>query len=598
MRVLSALLREDVLRMRSEGELKQRADGLWWCWQTLAVPVAADGFQGDFSAREARLEADGAILTDLAAILACLADLADPQDRPGYAAFAQECGQTLDTMRLHELARPDVHAALADAYGANVADWTGLAASVAFDTLGAYLDHPVYPTARGRAGVDGDQLRLYAPEFHPAFELRWLAVPADALAVHVPEALPGWWPGADELGISGDLRVIPVHPLTAAAVAAGGGVGDGAGDGAGWAGGARLVPDARLRVLPTLSMRTVAVADDPRHHLKLPLTTATLGLRNRRTIKPGTLADGAAAQRLIEAVIAREPRFADRILHADEQCYAHADHELAAVLLRRLPTGLDDAVVVSLAALLAAAPDGRLVVDALAERFYAGSVLALYEDFLRLLIDWQVTLFGYGIALESHQQNTSLVFDTRKGRTRLRLLYKDNDGLRVNRGRATGIRALAVDDVGFDDPRIFAKDDRALTDVFTTITVHLCAAALAFGLAAEDRAPLDQTLGMLREVLAEAIDKLGAVGEVLRADVLEADRLPIKAMVSAGTLLTKERSGAADINKYYTNGPNYLRAADPRCGDLSANDMPATHATDLGLDALPPASLRLSGPHE
>jgi len=40
--------------------------------------------------------------------------------------------------------------------------------------------------------------------------------------------------------------------------------------------------------------------------------------------------------------------------------------------------------------------------------------------------------------------------------------------------------------------------------------------------------------------------------------VLEAPRLPVKAMVSAGTLLSKERSGAADVNKHYTTGPNYL----------------------------------------
>ncbi len=44
----------------------------------------------------------------------------------------------------------------------------------------------------------------------------------------------------------------------------------------------------------------------------------------------------------------------------------------------------------------------------------------------------------------------------------------------------------------------------------------------------------------------------------MRAHVLDAPQLPVKAMVTAGTLLTKERSGAADINKHYTDGPNYL----------------------------------------
>ncbi|WP_323747971.1 IucA/IucC family protein, partial [Catenulispora rubra] len=549
MRVLSALLREDVLGMRSDGALNQRPDGLWWTWRTLAMPVAGDGFQGDFAARLPQLQVDGVLLTDLAAILARLTELADPEDRPGYVAFVQECRQTLDTMRLHEGARPTVRAALADVYGADPADWTGLGASLAFDTLAAYLDHPVYPTARGRAGLDASQLRRYAPEFHPAFELRWLAVPSGALFAHGPESLPAWWPTAGDLGIAGSFHTIPVHPLTAGE------------DFARLVPGARLVPEARLRVLPTLSMRTVAVADDPVHHLKLPLATATLGLRNRRTIKPGTLVDGAAGQRLIEAVIAREPRFAGRVLHADEQCYAHADHELAAVLLRRLPTGLDDAVTVSLAALLAVAPDGRLVIDALADRFYAGSVLGLYEDFLALLIDWQTTLFGYGIALESHQQNTSLVFDRLDGRTRLRLLYKDNDGLRINTTRATDIRPLLPGLADFNDPRIPTNQDRPLTDLFTTITTHLCAAALAFGLAAEGRAPLTRTLGTLRSRLTEAADRLGPAGQALRTDLLNADRLPIKAMLTAGTLLPKHRTGAADINKHYTDGPNYLRQA-------------------------------------
>jgi hypothetical protein len=50
----------------------------------------------------------------------------------------------------------------------------------------------------------------------------------------------------------------------------------------------------------------------------------------------------------------------------------------------------------------------------------------------------------------------------------------------------------------------------------------------------------------------------GDAADVLRARVLDAPRLPVKAMVTAGTLLSKERSGAADINKHYTSGPNYL----------------------------------------
>lgn len=310
-----------------------------------------------------------------------------------------------------------------------------------------------------------------------------------------------------------------------------------------------------LTVVPTLSMRTVAVVDDPSCHLKLPLATATLGRLNRRTIKPGTLLDGAAGQRLVEAVLAREPRFAGRVLHADEQTWAHAGHELLAALLRRYPTGLERAVTVPLAALLAPAPGGRLVLDHLADRFHGGDQLAFYDSLLELLLDWQTTLFAYGIALESHQQNTSLVLDG----DGLRLLYKDDDGPRVHTARMTArLGELAPALADFDDARIFGDDDRALTDLFTTITGHLCTGALAFGLAEHRRAELTDVLALLRKRLAEAVDRIGPTGDPLRTDLLEAERLPVKAMVSAGTLLSKQRSGAADINKHYTSGPNYL----------------------------------------
>ncbi|MFE5581010.1 IucA/IucC family protein [Kitasatospora sp. NPDC056531] len=543
LRVLSALLREDVLGLRADGVLEQRADGPWLRNGTLALPVAPEGFQGDHAARLPELEADGVRLTELPAILAHLAERADPLDRPGHLAFAEECRQTLATMQLHDRVRPEVHAALAERYGKDTADWTGPHASLGFEALAAFLDHPVYPTARGRSGLTEPQLRSYAPEFHPSFELRWLAVPAGRLTVRGDGPLPAWWPSAEQLGVPGQFLTVPVHPLTAGE------------DFERIAPGAVLTPEPYLTVLPTLSMRTVAVAQDPACHLKLPLATATLGLRNRRTIKPVTLVNGAVGQRLVEAVIAREPRFAGRVLHVDEQCYAHADDELLAVLLRRYPNGLDDAVTVPLAALLAEAPDGRLVIDHLADRFHGGSVPALYEELLRLLVDWQTTLFGHGIALESHQQNTSLVLDD----TGLRLLYKDNDGPRINTARIGELAQLATE---FRDPRILAEQDRALTDLFTTITGHLCTASLAFGLAAHERVPLELSLRLLRDVLGEAVDRLGPAGRPLRTELLDAERLPVKAMVSAGTLLSKERSGAADINKHYTDGPNYLLLRD------------------------------------
>nr|WP_308296220.1 IucA/IucC family protein [Streptomyces sp. ISL-96] len=569
LRVLSALLREDVTGLRTRSTPVQLPDGRWLRLDlgdgdALLLPVSDDGFQCADAARLPllRRESDGAELTTLAEVVTALRALADPADRGGFDDFAEECRQTLDTVRLHTEVRQEVTEALTARYGATPADWTGLAGGLAHDTLAAHLDHPVYPTARGRSGLGRDQLRAYAPEFHPRFALRWIAVPQDAVTLPGgPSSLPDCWPTPAILGLPELHRThfaLPVHPLTIGAPLREALRESGLTD--------RTVLADRpsLEAVPTLSMRTVALAADPGLHLKVPLATASLGLRNRRTIKPGTLVDGAAVQRLLECVIAREERFADTVLHADEATYAHAGHELLAVLCRRYPAGLESSAVVPMAALLSEAPDGRLVIDHLADRFYGGDTVALIDACLTLLFDWQTTLFGYGVALESHQQNISLVLDSEGGGpTRLRLLLKDNDGPRLHTARlreSLGADAPAPSD--FADPRTFTDDDRQLTDLFTTITVHLCAGAYAFGLARHGRAPLDTLLRLVRDRLAEAVERLGTApgepGAVLRAHVLDAPSLPVKAMVTAGTLLSKERSGAADINKHYTDGPNYL----------------------------------------
>ncbi|MFB7377297.1 IucA/IucC family protein [Kitasatospora purpeofusca] len=561
LRVLSALVREDVLGLRTGGTVEHRADGAWLvaAEHGIAVPVAPEGFQSEYGARLPLVEVDGRRIEELDAALTALAARADAEDRPGWAAFAEECRQTLATMELHERVRAEVHTALTDLYGADPAHWTGPAAALGHDTLAAFLDHPVYPTARGRSGLDERELRSHAPEFHPAFELRWLALPAGALTRHGDRPLPRWWPTPSWLGLDlpgGDAawETLPVHPLTVGPAL------DEALRATGLDGRAVLAERPYLTVVPTLSMRTVAVAEDPVHHLKLPLATATLGRLNRRTIKPGTLVDGAAGQRLVEAVLAREPRFAGRILHADEQTWAHAGHELLAVLLRRYPEGLERSVTVPLAALLAPAPAAgaavELVVDPRGVRVHGGRPGALDKGLVGLVGAWENARLGQRVALESHQQNTSLVLDQDGG---LRLLYKDDDGPRLHTGRlAASLGELSPSPEEFDDARIFGDDDRRLTDLFTTITGHLCAGSLAFGLAAHGRAGLDELLALLRKRLTEAVERTGPAAEPLRAALLDAERLPVKAMVTAGTLLSKQRSGAADINKHYTDGPNYL----------------------------------------
>ena len=124
-RVLSALLREDVVGLRTRGTLTHRPDGLWLRLPTggadaLLLPLAEDGFQCVYAARLPLLvrESDGAELTSYDTVLAALRALADPVDRDGFDAFAEECRQTLATLRLHAATGAEAAAHLTDRHGA------------------------------------------------------------------------------------------------------------------------------------------------------------------------------------------------------------------------------------------------------------------------------------------------------------------------------------------------------------------------------------------------------------------------------------------------------------------------------------------------
>ncbi|WP_245878802.1 IucA/IucC family protein [Streptosporangium subroseum] len=397
--------------------------------------------------------------------------------------------------------------------------------TVRYETLAAFVDHPVYPTARCRIGLSDKELTAYAPEFAPAFELRWAAVPRERQAgAEMPEA-----PGFATVGLDERLAethvLFPVHPLTVPAV-----------EEIPWA---IMGPEPYLEVRPTLSMRTVEIV--PGTHLKLPLTTSTLGLRNRRSIKPDTLADGARAELLLREM--PDPG----VIIADEQTYGHAGHEYLGWLLRRHPAG----EAVPVAALLAPLPGGGVVVEELAGRWYGGDVTRLLGWYLRLLFGFHVRLFvRYGTALEAHQQNLSLLF----GNGPAKLLVKDNDGLLTSPDR---LRSAGVAVPDFADGRMLTDDPHALADVFVTITLHLAAAAVTFG-----ALPSPQAARLICDALADALDEYGEdpMARLLRARTLDAARLVGKSMITAGTLVDKARTGARDVNKFYgTSGPNYLR---------------------------------------
>ena len=567
-----------------------------------AVPLEPDGFLTDL-----RIRRPGPPLT-LDDVAAMLAAVADPADHEGVAAFTAECRQALAALRLRRRELPAVPPAPGPGPAPGPAPGPGPAGQLGYDALAAAMPHPAYPTSPCRLGfTDADSLR-YAPEYRPEFELNWVAVPRDAL-VRAGRGDPPWWPQPADLGLPASLAethdLLPVHPLTARrelirALTERGLIRPAAA-GRDLAGPARAVvaPGTCLRVTPTLSTRTVAVTGQPGRHLKLPLPTSTLGLRNQRSIVPGTLADGALVRSLVAAAVVSDSRL-DALLLADEGSYTHAGHPYLAYLLRRLPGGLDQCRIVPVAALLA--PDMRpdrggrpLVIEELARWSQAGDLMDLFRRYLRLLFGLHVQLFvRYGIALEAHQQNAALVVgptpagcpgppsagcpdhlaarpDPAPGRW-LRLLVKDFDGALINGARlGAALRPVlgtaTPSPSAFADGRLLTDSDDALADVFITIVVHLCAGALAFGLAERRAAPLPALVALIREELTDALDQHGGepAATLLRARVLDADRLPGKSMVTAGTLVAKARTGAHDINKFYgTSGPNYLKYPNAR----------------------------------
>jgi siderophore synthetase component len=530
-RVLDALLREDY------GGLRRHASRPAAAATTLQLPggrsvrLCHDGFLADH-----RVAADEDLR--LAEVITALRHLADPGD--DVAAFIRECHETLATLRLHAAHGDEVIRRLKRS-------------PIYYDVLGAHLDHPVYPTARCRLGLSERQLRAYAPEFAPTFRLRWAAVERDR--VTAAGSRPDWWPAPADVGLPAAALsgrdLFPVHPITATALAqpaADAVPGDAvpADAAPGRAPDVELAPEPYLEVRPTLSMRTVAVAADVTTHLKVPLPTSTLGRRNRRTIAPGTLHDGALVQRLLAEISARAPGGTPVIL-ADEQTYGHAADPLLGYLVRRLPAATATAAV-PVAALLAPGPGRRYVIEEL-----TSDIVGFFDAYLRALFGWHVALFGYGIALEAHQQNVSVVPSGSDGA--LRLLIKDGDGALLD---PDALAPAGLGPVDVHDERMLTTDREALARVFVTITLHLCAGAIAFGLAERGLLPLPTGLGLIRDRLAEAIDEHDQ--PFLRARTLDADRLPTKAMVTAGTLVDKARTGAQDINKHYgPPGPNYLR---------------------------------------
>jgi siderophore synthetase component len=578
-RVVDALLREDVRGCVSRGRIVQGAgiaagmalppdqewleighlgEGRLWIpvsperfmqtWRLTRLPLLAE--QGG------RVEA----LFGVDAILARFAAGADAATEERFAEFHREYEAALAQRRASEAARRDW---FATEPALEPATWHER--MLRYDRLASYLDHPLYPTARAKLGFEVGDLPRHAPEFAPVFELHWLAVPRELQHARGSD-LPPNWPAFSDVGLPQSLALdhvlVPVHPFVWQEGL------DAMLQAVGLADRVLRAPRAHLQVTPTLSVRSLAVTEAPEWHLKLPLTIRTLGAKNIRTIKPSTIADGQRMQDLLAAVLAEEPGLPERVLLTREDTGAHvAGHNFLGYIVRRYPAdALRDATAVPVAGLLAETPAGGCVAEELAARFYGGDLGAFFDEYLDLTLRLHLTLWvRYGIALESNQQNSVVVLsDTQP---QLRLLLKDNDAARLQRARLERVAPeLAARAAEFEDPRLRVGDELPLAQMFTTITLQLNIAVLVEGLAS--RVPgfgRERAYARVRERIASNLNELAAAGEdvaLARSTLLEDDWLYLKYLLTAATLLDKETTGAADVNKFYgKTAPNFLKAA-------------------------------------
>lgn len=580
LRVVDTLLREDVRECASRGELFSgdalpdaatagfAADQRWLRVSQLGpaalwIPVTPTRYMQDWRLTRLpvlRERADGFdALQDIDAILAAWAGNLPADAARLFTAYADECRAAREHRAAAHAERARWFASPDSANGHALPAWHRRMQH--YDRLAAFLDHPYYPSARAKLGFAASDLAHYAPEFQPEFELNWLAVPRDRYHP-TGDALPPRWPGFADVGLAPSLArthaLVPVHPFVWRHHL------EGFLAEAGLTDQVIRAPLTHSRVAPTLSVRSLILLDAPEWHIKLPLTIRTLGAKNIRTIKPSTIGDGHRIQTLLGDIAAREPALRGRLLLTDEANGAHVDQRpFLGFILRRYPAPmLVDATVVPVAGLLAETAGGKLAAEELAERFHGGDLDAWFDAYLSLTLRLHLTLWlRYGIALESNQQNSMLVY----GDDGLRLLLKDNDAARIDlRQLACRWPELACRLDGLEDPRIDVPDALPLAQMFITITLQLNIAALVEDIA--QRRGTDPAAGYARvrsridTVLAELADA-GEDTAFARRMLLDDDRLHLKYLLTAASLVERVQTGATDVNKFYgKRAPNFLKA--------------------------------------
>ncbi len=439
-----------------------------------------------------------------------------------------EVAESVANLALAQLARPVLAAGVDAAAGSPldaVADGVPAADSaVAFERV-VTDGHPFHPGAKIRRGMSAADGLAYAPEFTDRVDLRFVAVRRDhALETRagdadrftdrlhatfggLADALDRALPGARD---PGEYAVVPVHPWQYRHTILERYGGERADD--------RVVPVPEYThpATPQLNLRTVVpyaterTGDGPLPHLKLAIDVQTTNVV--RTLSPHAVTNGprvtdvAAAIESAESLetlgLLAEPAatcyFAPGGPHVDGEAFDDARHLSALVRAnpRSHPLVPDGARPVVASSLLAdATGSDRPLVGELVDRYAAGTdttstadaALAFVDEYARVVVPEQLLLLAkYGVALESHLQNSLVVFD---GARPVATLVRDFGGIRAHRGRLAD-RGLAVEPYPDSDLDADGEDDLYAKLYYALFQNHLAelVAAVCHDLDADEAA--------------------------------------------------------------------------------------------------------------
>lgn len=455
---------------------------------TLLAPIAArHGYDRFAFADPISLRGDGETTS-----LDHPGELVEPLEREG--AFVDSEQATLIEEELAESAANLAFARLAGAVWKNdhgaAASVGKLAERIAGADPAASLErlaiegHPFHHGAKIRRGMDAGAALAYAPEFAGRIDVRFAAVRVDhakreaANGAFLTERLFSLFDGLEAsldralpTGVTAsEYSVVPIHPWQFSQIFS-----DRYRDRL--ADGRVLELDYTHPATPLSNLRTVVphaterTGEGPHPHLKLAIEVRTTNAT--RTLSPQAVHNGprvTAVLREIAGGLDGSLGFLDE--HA-ATCYhapdgphpegeAYDDARSLSGLLRRNPHDhplVDDALPVSGSSLIARSPaTGRPVVADLVEEYRESTgrdVEGFLEEYVGVVIPDQLRLLStWGIALESHAQNSLVAFES--GRP-VAALVRDFGGVRVHAERLAE-HDLAVET--YPDSDVRADDER------------------------------------------------------------------------------------------------------------------------------------------